>query len=229
VLLFTAYYFGFERREEVEITRLASLPTPTPTLSKYPEYRGWLNPDKVTNWTELTGNINKTVKYSYKYPEKLYMVKNIAGSSSYSASFFSDEESYRRYSDCIKNGNVPNEGENWPRNWEGACNLQNLLFTINIFDYGKKLNENAEARSLENYSAGNDIYWTIPKGNAAIGGMGESIYQAAEGEINNSMISLEIMWPNNNSISKTKEITGLDKETLLKQVLATLEVSIMYN
>lgn len=232
-LLIGSFMFGRLYNQKQTITNKSLLPSPSPTeKSLYPKNDGWIKPTESGKWDFVSVNTKKTINYSYKYPQNLYKVLDVRGGSSHSAYFFTDQKSYQQYADCVNNGSIPLPGQELGRDFEGGCDLNNLLFVIYVFVGGEEREYKSYQENVENYDefySLEKLTWTIPKENAYKGGMGDSEFIISDAVFEKNMIKLTVFFPSTASESKTKELTNLSTEILIQQILATFKINIVEN
>lgn len=103
-----------------------------------------------SNWSsEVKSSFNrKSTEYSFSYPSSLTMKPSVNGFNN-TYDFFASEKDYQNYLACHHNPD-PNA------NWEGACNFNNLLFTLSVSGDIDSIFEFADVSNLDYVTNGSN-------------------------------------------------------------------------
>lgn len=81
----------------------------------------------MANWKTY-----KNSRFSFKYPENIFVVSNPRNFPDDIPYFFRTKQIASDYTECLKLGDKPETGSNYPRDWEGACDLKRVLFSVGV-------------------------------------------------------------------------------------------------
>lgn len=198
--------------------------SPSDVMSKI-KYAGSITGIKTVNtdqWKVSTGIIteNKSLDYSFQYPEKLYMVPNIRTGFK-ALYFFENQEGYNKYVACINDKTPVSGGSPVTRDWEGGCNGEgNLLFTVIIDFTDTRSTLSNKASDLTSYAGwGENITWTIPQKDKILSGMVPTYY--ADGQTPSGWISLYVV---PDSETRIQSVVGIDSYTLFTHIIASFKI-----
>lgn len=181
-------------------------------------------PTQTNDWFETKSSYTytKSVDFTFKYPDSLIMKPSPRGYGNL-YSFYATEEEYDDHKNCINRANLQED-------WEGGCDLDNLLFNVSISEGTEPFTESIAYGHEEIYyqNLNNIIFKTHDE---MLGGMGESsIYEAIttyhDPNTVNWGIEIYVVWPTEHSRQKTEEITGLESYELFKNILATIDIDV---
>lgn len=192
-----------------------------------------LEKDDSEAWKAHSGSYSKNVQYSFKYPDNLYMALNVRGDKSQTLYFFSDKAGYQNYRECVNLGDTPKEGESTPRDWELACDLENLLSNIIIYNTAEQLSDEIDPKYLKKYRNSKLQDWLVTTNDEVQTGAYSARILFAESvfdwrTISPTRIRVMIVWPTEEAFSKTQNLTGMDSLTLLLHIISNFDVSITY-
>lgn len=232
----TAYLaYQYEKLQTRATTPLNTAPSPTPKTQsnlsaadlvsqiKYGDTIDTIKTVNTNNWKAVSGTaiVNKSLNYSFQYPENLYVVPNIRPGID-KLYFFADKDAYNKYVTCIQD-KTPRQGGGGPtRDWESGCDGEgNLLFTVSVdFSDGRNATYNNKPGDLTRYAGwGDQIKWFVPKKDAMFVGLSLSYY--ADGDTPKGWITLYLTPASETQI---KSITGIDSYTLFTHIVASFQV-----
>lgn len=175
------------------------------------------------NWASTSGTAteNKTVSYSYQYPNALYSIPNIRPGFD-ALYFFKNKQEYENYVACIQDKTPLKGGGGATRDWEAGCDGEgSLLFFITVeINSGNLDTLYNKPSDLTAYSGwGQTIRWVIPQKDKMLSGQRLNYY--ADGDTGKEWVTVIMVPTSENAI---KSITGLDSYTLFTHLVASFRV-----
>ncbi len=170
--------------------------------------------------TEGKYNFSKSVEFSFKYPDSLVMKPSPRGFHN-TFNFYQDEAAYQLNKDCVMRVD-PEE------DWEGACDLKGLLFTIHIgesdqmnipFGVSPIVVKNSQLVSF-------DTHREMLGGAFSAGMFDARTTSNSYGEAFIDGTEVIMRWPTQESITTTEELTQLSSYDLFEKILATISVDV---
>ena len=238
VILAGGFVYTYLQTKNVSTTKIEASAAPTPN-NQLPTVMTQTESSK--NWIETHTAIVVTTNVSLKIPGNLYTARNLRGSfpGGIEIYVFPGASDYLTYKKCLSDSAkiIAEYPEKAPQttDWEGGCNMSNLLMTISI-EIGGQLQETgldniANREYVTNLDplglmTNKSIRWYIPEEKDWPEGMGTSVDGDASGITQNGkVVKLYIRWPTRGVYSKTPQLTNMSNEDFLKELAATVLVN----
>src|SRR3989344_1934800 len=208
-----------------------------------PDYQYLRASEEQSAWPSVSKQTNKRINFSFNYPKQFYArqsVRGEEGSAGLVVYFFADQEDYAKYIACIeKSKRDMNAGNYQTQDWEGGCNLENLLMKISMGEGHEVQEYGWDNQPIPKYSnemnpwgATTDEHqtWYIQERDKWFGGFGSYVYAEVSGitDLSNSVVNITFDWPTQEAEAKTEEVAGMDLETLVKEVVSSVKIDVSY-